>query len=333
MLVQSFEVLGKIRRRLFGNAYSFLQESQFSLLLAQSLSKILKAQKGKTKLVTAYTDTGLHGLTEALMDVGFVWEDVRHTFFGRDPDHNFDKFHPYNPLSDLKKFEFDVILGSQGIDLSYLARSVRQTLKAIKLVNFQTCLHINKISILAVLAYFCPNHSSILEVGSYQCGTSIFMAQLCKTLGKHVTIYACDTFEGMPAATAPDRSDQVFFDSGMFTNNPINRVQKKIKSQALEGYIRLVKGDVVKNLPNLNYENIYLMFLDTDQYRGTQAGLDQVKRLNIPHIVVDEERGRSCEERGRSCDGKGAGKGAGAAMCDSLLCKICIWSILLFHRR
>jgi hypothetical protein len=217
-----------------------------------------------------------------------MWGDVTHTFFGGDVT---DKLHPYNPLSEMHQHRFDVILGSPdqgGIDLIHFFQSVESVLTKMKSRNFLTCLNLNKLSVLASLICFCPDSSSIVEVGAYQCGTSIFMAKLAKALGKKITIYACDTFAGMPAATAADYVDSVAYDSGMFMDNPIEKVQKRIYREKVADCIHLVKGDVAKTLPNLDCKNVYMMFLDTDQYKGTKIGLDLVKNLQTPHVVIDD---------------------------------------------
>lgn len=275
-----------IKKKRAANAYDMLTESQFILSIAKAFSELLKAQKKKNSLTTAYTDANLYPFTEALADVGFVWKDPLHTFFGGNLD---DPFHPFNFLEDLEKFEFDAILGSSHLDLLFFAKKVKQALQELQLCNFKTCLNIHKIFTIAALVCLIPNDSTILEVGAYQCGTTIFMAQLCKVLNKRVHIFACDTFEGMPAATTPDKKDPIFYDSGMFTDNLIERVQKRIKNQNLDKSIHLIKGDAVSTLPNLTLKNISLVFLDTDQYKGTKAGLDLVMRMESrPHIIIDD---------------------------------------------
>lgn len=255
--------------------------------MAAGLAKVLKAKRKKSKLIAAYTDRKLYRFAEGLADVGFVWGDLAHTFFGGDVH---DKLHPYNSLSELDRYAFDVVLGPHkgGIDLIYYFRAIEKVLRGIKSANFLTCLNSHKLSILGALVYLCPDQSSIIEVGSYQCGTSIFMAHLCKVLGKKVTIYACDTFEGMPKATKPDYADTVFYDSGMFFDNPIEKVQKRIQDEGLEDSIHLVKGDVAETLPRLDCKNAYMMFLDTDQYKGTKAGLDLARKLQSPHVIIDD---------------------------------------------
>jgi hypothetical protein len=284
--LHTLEIINKIKRRFFLNACDSMND-RFSLLtLAKAFLKILESQKAKTNLITAYTDINIANYNEDLSDIGFIIKDPFFTFFDGNPN---DPHHPYNPIENLKKNEFDIILGSEGLDLYFFAKSFKQALKEIKLCNFQTCLNVNKISIIAAIICLIPSNTNIIEIGSYQGGTTIFMAKLAKILNKNLKIFACDTFEGMPPASDNDKIDKCFYDSGRFIDNPLKKVQKRIKREKLENSINLVKGDVTITLKNLNINNLSFVFLDTDQYNGTKAGLDFVLHSKSkPHIIIDD---------------------------------------------
>ncbi|MCK4934624.1 MAG: hypothetical protein KAR79_03465 [Simkaniaceae bacterium] len=136
----------------------------------------------------------------------------------------------------------------------------------------------------------CPKTCKIIEVGAYQCGTTIFMAKFLQRLGKKGKLFAFDTFCGMPAATDKDKKDLAYYDSGMFINNQIQKVQRKIKKEKVDSCIDLIKGDVAKTLLSGNFSEtgLDLMLLDTDQYKGTSIGLEAAARLGIPQILVDD---------------------------------------------
>ena len=278
-------IVNKIKNRVAYNAYASLMKPAFTLSVAKALGSVLKTQKGKKELTTAFADPALFCLSESLADCGFVIKDPKHSFFGG-ADH---PLYPANPPSSVSNVDFDAILGPSHLDLLHFANSIDQALRLIKRENFITCLNQHKLFVLAALVCLIPDDTSIVEVGSYQCGTTIFMAQLCKILRKKVHIYACDTFEGMPTASSQDRKDPIYYDEGMFTDNEIKKVQQRINDQRVQDTITLVKGNVRDTLPSLGLENVSLVFLDTDQYGGTKAGLDFVSSLsNSPHIVVDD---------------------------------------------
>lgn len=273
--------LKKIKQKFFKkknkkNAYSMVELDNLTLTLTQALFKLVEAQK-KTDQLKVFLES------EKFKQ---YFELLRNTGIGI----NYSISQAENLLSpNIEENKFDLILGENGIDLESFAKSVRQALQAIDLSNFRTCLNIHKLATIAALVYIIPNGSSVVEVGSHKCGTTIFMAQLCRTIGKKIDIYACDTFQGMPAATEPDKSNSVVYDTGMFTDNLVDQVQAKLNSQGLQDSIHLVKGDVTETLLNLKPKNVALVFLDTDQYKGTRAGLDFVKNLESnPHIIVDD---------------------------------------------
>ncbi len=222
-----------------------------------------------------------------------------HTFFGGDLN---SQFYPYNHISDLKNFSFDVIIADpkklSGIDVgkSFVINlhefiiSTKQALINIKNRNFQSCLNVNKIGVIAALAYLCPDQGKMLEVGAYQCGTTIFLAEFFKVLRKKVQIFACDTFEGMPVAGHHDKKDSIYYDSGLFTDNPIEAVRARIRKQGLDDQITLIQGDAVVTVPQLCQDGhkFFLMFLDTDQYKGTKSGLDAVLQCETTDILIDD---------------------------------------------
>ncbi|MFN0065265.1 MAG: TylF/MycF/NovP-related O-methyltransferase [Chlamydiales bacterium] len=291
----SLSLLTKVKNKL-GSAYPRIEETQFTLFLAKELANVLCALKNKPQLSTAIADFSLLGIAEALGDCGFVFHDPAHAYFGGDPK---DGLHPFNPLSDLEKYPFDVIFskdqtlmvkGVTVINLPHFVSCVRRAYKSIKNRNLNTCLHVQKLAILAAVTYLSPFEGDMIEVGSYQCGTTIFLARLMEILKKPSRIYALDMFGGMPASTEPDRVDAIFYDEGMFLDNQLPLVRKRIRQERVEKRIHLIQGDVEKTLPQLYAKNIQapLMFLDTDQYKGTKAGLNAVSPFCTKVIVVDD---------------------------------------------
>ncbi len=302
-LIQS--KIKKIKRR-FGNTYSFIAEYQLYLFIAQSLQKILSALKNKKEFSTAYIGTSLFPIIESLSDVGFIIKNPLKGFFGHTPN---DISHPYNPLKEITNHTFDVVFIENSsflkdpnilqilkqkktfiFNLQLFSETFKKTLQSIRKRNFETCLHPNKLAILALMSHFCPIKSFILEVGSYQCGTTIFLAKLLKLLNKQSHVFALDSFEGMPPATDFDKIDKVYYDSGTFQNNFISLVSKRIKKENVANHITLIKGNVTDTLPTLikKEKKCDFMFLDTDQYKGTQAGLWAAHQFKTPYIIIDD---------------------------------------------
>ncbi len=270
------------------SAFTLVEKAHFTFLLAKALFKVLRVQQGKEKLRAAFIDFELLEFTELFIDIGFLIEEAQ-VYYNDDAQKIESNQIIKHSIEDLSHSRFDVVFGPDKIDLQYFAKSLKEAMQEIKYYNFRTCLNVHKLSILTSLVYLIPDNSSIVEVGSYKCGTTILMAKLCQVLNKKIKIYALDTFQGMPAATNPDRLDSSVYDTGMFMDNPIEEIQEKIDDQGLGEFIALVKGDVAQTLTHLELNNVSLLFLDTDQYKGTQAGLNFAKKLtNNPHIIVDD---------------------------------------------
>ncbi|MCH9703858.1 MAG: TylF/MycF family methyltransferase, partial [Chlamydiae bacterium] len=262
-----------------------IKSRAFLFTVAKGLQSVLAKQRETERLHTAFCDPKLFQHSELLSDVGFVWSDPSYSFFGGSKQ---DRFHPYNPIGSLREEDFDIILGNNHIDLSQLLQAVQQTYSSLKTKDFISCLNINKLAIISALCYLTPDSSSIVEVGSYMCGTTIFMAKLFANLNKTVTIYACDTFEGMPAATEVDKRDKLYYDSGLFTDNKIEVIEKRVRKMGVSRSIRLIAGNVANTLPKLEIEKLAFLFLDTDQYSGTKAGLDFAMRYFPQNIIIDD---------------------------------------------
>lgn len=284
----------------FKKTDSFLPfiEQNLQLSLSHSLAICLKALKNKKSLSTAYVGTSFLSLSEGLTELGFTLTDPFYAFFDTHPD---DIFHPYNPLEKLYERPFDVILTTQKVDKNKLqgspfvidihlfSQAFQQALKAIEKKHFLTCLNPHKLAILAAMCFLLPSQGSVIEAGSYQCGSTIFMAKLLQALHKNYALYALDTFQGMPPATLKDRLDAIFYDAGLFTNNPIHSVATRIRKEGLGETIHLIQGNITDTLPSLNVEKrCELLFLDTDQYAGTKSGLQAVAKEQIPYVIIDD---------------------------------------------
>ncbi len=290
----------------FTNSYRWVAESQLQLNMAQAFHHMVQAMLSKQQLSCAFVGASLSRIQEGLYDLDFVAPDPFNTFFDGDPT---DHLRPSNPLEDIVKHHYDVVFiesqkfcnhqklleelkkkSSFIIDLERFAKLYKKTLLQIRRRNFRSCLSPQKLNIIAQMVNHCPDKCKIIEVGAYQCGTTIFMARFLQMLGKYGSITAFDMFGGIPPATEADKVDQVYYDEGMFLDNQIEKVIGRIKSERVHHLINLVKGDVAETLSpeNFNERGFDLMLLDTDQYKGTSMGLKAAGRTSIPNIIVDD---------------------------------------------
>ena len=109
-------------------------------------------------------------------------------------------------------------------------------------------------------------------------GTTIQMALLQRALGLKRRIYALDTFEGMPEPTASDYGGGMVYTAGMFADNRQGLVQSYYRKAGVEADIEIVPGLCQDTLPGIiaKTPHVAFAFLDTDQYAGTNGGLDMI---------------------------------------------------------
>ncbi|NVM04509.1 MAG: class I SAM-dependent methyltransferase [Candidatus Helarchaeota archaeon] len=111
---------------------------------------------------------------------------------------------------------------------------------------------------------------NIIELGSFNCGTTIIMARYLKTINSKKQIYACDTFSGFPYID--DFSPQQFKQS---FKNVGNSIEKKIQKYDVINKIILIKGSFEDTLlKELGNEKFSLAFVDCDLYRSTKYCLN-----------------------------------------------------------
>ncbi len=290
--------------------YISIADLQIRLCIAQAFSQIAQALKEKSKFTTAYVGKSCLPILGGLLDLGFNInkKDELKTFFLKEPDNNSFPY-KFNPIEELEKHDFDVVfiektqfIGKEKIlenlkaksnlvfDLDQVFNSFKYALSSIKNENFISCLSPSKLTILAVMLYFYSTEVNVLEIGAYQCGTTIFMAKILKYLKKQGKVFAFDTFCGIPAASKEDKVDKLYYDSGMFKDNPLLEVSRRIRDSKVDDYIDLIKGNISQTLPKFILDNKIgdFMFLDTDQYKGTKTGLQSAYQLGIPNIVIDD---------------------------------------------
>jgi len=115
---------------------------------------------------------------------------------------------------------------------------------------------------------------------------------LQQLLGCTRRIYACDTFEGMPAATPPDLGGEFVYTSGQFTDNPQKLVVRNFEAHRVADQITICPGLVQDTLPKLLRDEASVAFAiaDTDQYAGTKAAMDcLLPRFSSNSILVIDD--------------------------------------------
>lgn len=292
------------------SAYKAGEQSRDFLLITEATCRLASAFLDKEKIYAALMGSSALSKMESVQDSGYCLRQEDQSFFSLEKTTG--AFNLYRPIEAFDPSFFDVALLIEGngpqkdafkaylkakgclyFDLFEMCDMFRRALNSIKSNHFYTCLNPNKLAAVFLAVYFCPPKRQIAEIGSYRCGTTIFMAKLLQIMMKHSLIYAFDTFEGMPEASAPDKKGIFCFDSGMFSDNNFDRIKKRIEKERVLEKIHLCKGLVQATLPEAisNDTDLFFAFIDTDQYAGTKAGLENVLcrfRNNNFLIIVDD---------------------------------------------
>lgn len=134
---------------------------------------------------------------------------------------------------------------------------------------------------------------TIIEFGSYRGGSAIFMASLAKRLGLKATIFALDTFEGMP------ETDSVLdaHNEGDFNNVDLSEIIAYSNSLGLDN-LHFVKGlfeDTAYSLLK-KADRVALSHIDCDIYSAVVYAYEIVKpcMLKGGYIVFDDATEPSC---------------------------------------
>lgn len=124
----------------------------------------------------------------------------------------------------------------------------------------------------------------IVECGTAQGGSAAIMGLVLKELGSDRTLWACDTFEGIPAATTDDPPGAMAY-TGQF-RGAIEDVESLFSVLSIRGNCKLVKGLFQDTLPHLGVEQIAVLHLDGDWYESTKCGLENLYDKVSPGGII-----------------------------------------------
>ncbi|MCL0058953.1 TylF/MycF family methyltransferase [Dehalococcoidia bacterium] len=108
----------------------------------------------------------------------------------------------------------------------------------------------------------------VVEIGTFQGGTTVFMAKVIKALGSDKKIFSFDTFSGYPES-----------------KNPLDLFKDKkcefsdydfVKNYCKPYKIELIRGNIVETINTLKGEKISFSFFDTDNYTPTKIALKYI---------------------------------------------------------
>jgi predicted O-methyltransferase YrrM len=153
----------------------------------------------------------------------------------------------------------------------------------------------NRMNIFLVLKFFLQHipPGNIIEFGSFRGGSAIFMATVCAELYPGRTIYALDTFEGMPETDK--RIDA--HNKGDFNSTSFEEVEKAIADAGLNN-VRLIKGLFEETTPSVLAESgaLALAHIDCDIRSSCVYARSAIAQNMVRggYIVFDDATISSC---------------------------------------
>jgi len=129
-----------------------------------------------------------------------------------------------------------------------------------------------------------------VETGVWRGGTVIFMRAVMKALNvSDRTVWACDSFEGLPKPTdAADGQDVSDVD---FLKVSLEQVQDNFrKFDVLDGQVKFLKGWFSETLPSAPIGPIAILRLDGDLYNSTMDALDALydRVSDGGYVIIDD---------------------------------------------
>lgn len=153
----------------------------------------------------------------------------------------------------------------------------------------------NRINLYLLLRWFLPAIPAgpIVEFGSYRCGNAMFMARVLQRLGNPATVYALDTFAGMPTSDATIDAHS----KGDFADVDLGEIRAAIGKARLSN-LALVPGTFEATAPGLMQRigRVALAHLDSDIYSAIATAYDAVRQHMVRggYLVFDDATVSSC---------------------------------------
>jgi O-methyltransferase len=145
-----------------------------------------------------------------------------------------------------------------------------------------------------ILKYGIKNREGdIVEFGSYHCGAAMFIAKLAQELGYQGTIYALDTFEGIPQ----DNREIDFHQKGDFNDLCFEKLTATINHYGLTNLV-LVRGLFDETLPRLFpiLKKVILTHIDCDVEAATRYAILSIeKKMDARgYMIIDDVHNPAC---------------------------------------
>ncbi|MBL7041362.1 MAG: class I SAM-dependent methyltransferase [Pirellulaceae bacterium] len=137
----------------------------------------------------------------------------------------------------------------------------------------------------------------IVELGCYQGGGTLLMAEALRGMDSSRTIWSFDSFEGFPEVLNEDRTEngECHATEERFRDTSARAVRETMRFFGVDGYVRIVEGDFVDTVPETlagTDRTFSLVIIDCDVYAGAKFCLAYfVPKVTPGGIIVVDDYG------------------------------------------
>lgn len=127
----------------------------------------------------------------------------------------------------------------------------------------------------------------IVECGVARGGSAALMGLVLKGLKANRNLWVCDTFEGIPPATADDPPEAMAY-TGQFVGS-LEEVEELFKNLNITGNTKFIKGmfqDTLPYLTDYGCGDIAVLHLDGDWYESTKVCLKYLYDKVVPGGII-----------------------------------------------
>lgn len=190
-----------------------------------------------------------------------------------------------NRIYSRNERDYDAVKRYVGDDWPLMAHTM---IGRVRLDNLEECAH-------TVFKENIPG--DFIETGVWRGGSAVFMRAIIKAYESDRTVWAADSFEGLPPPSLPqDEGDQHHMFAELRVS--LNFVKETFEAYGLlDEQVKFLKGWFKDTLPSAPIEQLAILRLDGDMYESTRDAIEPLypKLSRGGFCIVDDYQLKGCK--------------------------------------